>query len=254
VFVRPAPPTGGSDVLEMWDHPPGTNLPSDSVRRIDGVDSALKYLRLKVGGDAAAIPKVDITSLGFTDTTFVAVSGDFTHIAFGYGNTGVAGNIFVSSPGFFSPIFSQKDLTNNAAEQIFGLALDKFGNNVGAHGAASYFASIDVPFHLRLQGKFSTPAHGAGIAYHPDADGVNSPSPSERLAFVASDDATIQILDVAHYLSAGLLPIKTKLYGPLRASRPFPGDPPDVVLKLVGVATTGMVVIDVRAPNFTPVP
>jgi len=110
------------------------------------------------------------------------------------------------------------------------------------------------PFHLRLQGKFNTFSHGAGIAFHPAARGANTPNPAERLAFLASDNATISILDVAHYLSAGTLPIKTKLYGPLRVSRPFPTDPPDVVLKLFGIATTRLVVIDVRAVNMNPVP
>ena len=254
IFVRPALATSGlPDTLVMWDHPPGTTLPSDSVRKVNGVGAAVLAIQAKVGSDIVAIPRVDITSIGLTDTTFVAVSGDRNWIAFGDGNTAGAGNIFMASPGFFSPIFSQTDLTNNAAERIFGLALDSTGITVAAHGTQSYFASVDVPFHLRLQGMFSTFSTGAGIAFHPAARGTNTP-PDERLAFVASDDGTIQIMDVAHYLSAGVLPIKQKLYGPLRVSRRFPSDPPEVILKLYGVATSGLVVIDVRATDFIPVP
>jgi hypothetical protein len=254
IYVKPALATSGlPDTLVIWDHPPGTTLPSDSVQRVTGVGSAVAGIQAKVGSDIVAIPRVDVGSIGLTDTTFVATSGDRNWIAFGYGNTAAAGNIFMASPGFFSPIFSQTDLTNNAAEHIFGLALDSTGITVGAHGAESYFGSVDVPFHLRLQGKFTTFSHGAGIAFHPSARGTATPV-GERLSFVASDDATIQILDVAHYLAAGRLPIKTKLYGPLRVSRRFPSDPPDVVLKLYGVATTGLVVIDVRDVNMSPVP
>jgi len=254
IFVRPAlASTGLPDTLEVWDHPPGTTLPSDSVRTTGGVGSAVQKIQAKVGSDIIAIPRVDVTSIGLTDTTFVAVSADRNWVAFGYGNTSGAGNIFMASPGFRSPIFSQTDLTNNAAERIFGLALDSTGITVAGHGTESYFASVDVPFHLRLQGKFATFQKGAGIAFHPGARGTNTPS-AERVAFVASEDATIEILDIAHYLSVGELPIKTKLYGPLRVSRRFPSDPPEVVLKLYGVAATGLVVIDVRATNYTPIP
>lgn len=254
IFVRPALASSGfPDTLVIWDHPPGTTLPSDSVRKVDGVGSAVLAIQAKVGSDIVAIPRVDVNSIGLTDTTFVAVSGDRNWIGFGYGNTSGAGNLFMASPGFFSPIFSQTDLTNNAAEKIFGLALDSTGITVAGHGTESYFASVDVPFHLRLQGKFSTFQKGAGIAFHPAARGTNTP-PDERIAFVASDDATVEIVDIAHYLSVGELPIKTKLYGPLRVSRRFPSDPPEVVLKLYGIATTGLVVIDVRATNYTPIP
>ena len=254
VFVRPAlSSTGLPDTLEIWDHPPGTTLPSDSVRTTQGVGAGVQGIQAKVGSDILAIPRVDVGSVGLTDTTFVAVSGDRNWIAFGYANTAGAGNIFMASPGFRSPIFSQTDLTNNAAEHIFGLALDSIGITVAAHGGESYFASVDVPFHLRLQGKFATFQKGGGIAFHPGARGTNTP-PDERVAFVASDDATIEILDIAHYLSVGELPIKTKLYGPLRVSRRFPSDPPEVVLKLYGVTTAGLVVIDVRATNYTPIP
>jgi hypothetical protein len=254
IFVRPALASSGlPDTLEVWDHPPGTTLPSDSVRTTGGVGSAVQAIQAKVGSDIIAIPRVDVTSIGLTDTTFVAVSADRNWVAFGYGNTSGAGNIFMASPGFRSPIFSQTDLTNNAAERIFGLALDSTGITVAGHGSESYFASVDVPFHLRLQGKFATFQKGGGIAFHPGARGTNTPI-DERVSFVASDDATIEIVDIAHYLSVGELPIKTKLYGPLRVSRRFPSDPPEVVLKLYGVATTGLVVIDVRATNYTPIP
>jgi hypothetical protein len=220
-----------------------------------GVGAALAAIQAAVNSDVIANSNVNVSSIGITDTTFVAVSGDRNWIAYGSGHTAGAGNIFMSSasPQFFSPIFQQTDLTNNAAEHVFGLALDSTGSFVAAHGSESYFAAVQNPFHLRLQGKFSTFATGAGIAFHPAERGTSTPD-SARLAFVASDNLQIEALDVAHYLSAGVFPVKGKLYGPLRATRKFPSDPNSVVLKLFGVTSEGLVIIDVRSANITTVP
>lgn len=254
ILIRPA--LGGSgqpDTLVLFDHAPGTLAASDSVRSTTGFGAALAAMQALNGSDVGAVARVDPTSIGFTDTSFVAVSGDRQWIAFGNGNTTGAGFVFMASPTFFSPIFVQQDLTNNASERIFGLALDSTGSMVGAHGSESYFAAVENPFHLRLEGKFDTFAAGSGIAFHPGARGPTTPL-LERLAFLASDDASIEVLDVAHFLSAGRLPIKEKLYGPLRVTRRFPSDPANVVAKLYGVTTTGLVVIDVVDSNLTPVP
>jgi hypothetical protein len=245
-----------NDTLFLCDHAPGTLSVGSCISNASGVGSSMVAIRAAVGSDVYAIPNVDEGSIGLTDTTFVAVSGDRNWIAFGSGNTAKAGNVFMSAanPSYFSPILTQEDLTNNAAEHIFGLALDSTGATVGAHGAESYFASVENPFHLRLQGSYSTFATGAGIAFHPAERGFDITPPAQRLAFVASDNLTIEVLDVAHFLNAGSLPTKGKLYGPLRVTRKFPGDPANVVLKLYGVTTEGLVIIDVRDANITPVP
>ena len=52
----------------------------------------------------------------------------------------------------------------------------------------------------------------------------------------------------------GSLATKYNLYGPLRASLPFPGDDPSVVFKLFGVSSAGLVVIDVTASDILPGP
>ena len=147
---------------------------------------------------------------------------------------------------------TQKDLTNNASEHIYGLALDSIGLTVAAHGDESFFASIDVPFHLRLQGKYSNSSPGMGITFHPQAKA--SAGDVQRTAYVASGNQTIEILDIFHYLNRGTLPIKTNLYGPLRAALPGASDPPDVILKLFGISPNGLVVIDVRASDILPSP
>ena len=94
---------------------------------------------------------------------------------------------------------------------------------------------------------------GAGIAFHPDADG-NSTANASRVAFVASSNGSIEIMDVAYYINRGRLNIKGKLYGPLRVSKRFPSDPADVVLKVFGLTSEGLVVIDLRAEDIKPGP
>jgi len=59
---------------------------------------------------------------------------------------------------------------------------------------------------------------------------------------------------VAYYINRGKLTLKNNLYGPLRVSRPFPGDPANVVLKLFGLSSTGLVVIDLTAADIKPGP
>ena len=79
--------------------------------------------------------------------------------------------------------------------------------------------------------------------------------PISRLAFVASANGTIEAVDIAYYdFVRGALATKFNLYGPLRASLPFPGDDPSIVLKLFGVSSTGLVVIDVTAADIKPGP
>jgi len=212
------------------------------------------------GGDAIAIGRLDLSTLGLTDTTFVATSGDRSWVAFGEGDTkGSVGRIMMANdvsgsvPGFFSPSIPVQDLLNNASESVSGLALDATGQTVAARGASSYFATVNNPFHLRLQGVYDSFSKGAGIAFDPKANGLTTPA-SDRLAFVASANGSIEIVDIVHYVNRGTLPIKANLYGPLRASLPFPGDPPDVVLKLFGLTSTGLVVIDLRAGDILPAP
>src|SRR5204862_7671019 len=93
-----------------------------------------------------------------------------------------------------SPAVNGADLSNNAADKIFGVALDKTGQTLGIHGAESYFAAVELPFTQRLQGKKSTFATGAGITFHPNADGTGTPA-ADRLAFVASATESIEVID-----------------------------------------------------------
>jgi hypothetical protein len=171
--VRALVSTAAPDTLVLYDHPPGTIMPSDSAVSTVGVGAAVAALRALNGSDVSFVQGADVSALGLTDTTFVATSGDRRWVAFGEGNTS-NGRIVMASKGFFSPVISQLDLTANTAERVNGLALDLTGATMAAHGIESYFTAVDLPFHLRLQGKYTSNASGAGIVFHPQANGVTS--------------------------------------------------------------------------------
>src|SRR5688572_22644046 len=258
--VVPASATStANDELTLCDHASGTTASATCVTSTLGIVDAINNLKAAVPlSDIEYGANLDEKSIGLSDTTFATSSGDGKWIAFGEGNTGSYGRALMLRDGgtvpgkytFASPAINVGDLIKNAADKVFGIALDKTGKTLGIHGAESYFAAVEQPFNLRLQGKKSTFNQGAGITFHPNADGTGT-AQAERLAFVASANGSIEMIDIAYYdFQRGALATKYNLYGPLRASLPFPGDDPSVVFKLFGVSSAGLVVIDVTASDI----
>ena len=259
--VVPAAATSpANDALTLCDHASGSTAAATCVTSTLGILDAINALKATVPqSDVDFGVNLDESSLGLSDTTFAAASGDGRWISFGEGNTTRAyGRDLLllddgSVPGkytYASPAINVTDLINNAADKIYGVALDKTGKTLGLHGAESYFAAVSQPFTQRLQGKKTTFGKGAGITFHPNADGTTTPA-ADRLAFVASANGSIEMIDIAYYdFQRGSLATKYNLYGPLRASLPFPGDDPSVVFKLFGVSSSGLVVIDVTAADI----
>jgi hypothetical protein len=268
--------SAASDTLYLCDHPTGTAQPSLCARSAVGILSAIDSLRAKVPTTDVVIARnKSAGSLGLTDTTFVAASGDGRAIAFGEGHTAPFSRAMIafdtlhvvdpSLTGTYSsasPSVSITDLVNNSADQIFGVALDSAGQTLAIHGVETSFATVLNPFALRLQGKKTTFSSGAGVAFHPQANGITT-AQDKRLAFVASNNGTVELIDIAYYdFNRGTLATKYNLYGPLRASLPFPTDnqgilpsnPNYVVLKLFGVSQKGLVVIDVTSRDILPGP
>lgn len=247
------PTSPKSDTLFIWDHPYGQKTGVIAVSDTNPLNAIAQAVA--AGSDAEAILRLDQASLGLTDTTFAAVSGNRNWIAFGEGHTAGAGRVMMmkdsagATPNFFSPLVTVKDLTNNASEQVFGLALDRSGGTVASHGTQSYFAMVEDPFHLRLQGKYDSADNGAGIAFHPNADGILSPA-DQRLAFVGSASGQVEIVDIAYYIARGKLQLKSPIYGPIRTSGPMPGDSPDVVMKLYALSKDGLIVVDLTAADI----
>ena len=259
VIKAPAGSVNVSDSIFACDHTPGTALPQTCVTdpTAAGIEAKLKAA---VNSDIQEVVGLDVTTLNLNDTTFVAKSGDREWIGFGEGNTqGSPGRIIMThdAPTFdglsVSGSISMQDVINNASAIVTGLAIDSTGQLVGAHGSqASYFASIPQPLNLRLQGTYQSQDQGAGIAFSPGANGPTTANLNDRIAFVASANGTIDIVDVAHFNNRGTLRLKYGLYGPIRATRPLPGDPSDIVLKLYGMTTNGLVVINLRASDIKP--
>jgi hypothetical protein len=245
-----------NDEITLCDHNSGTVDPEVCVSSTNGLADAVAALKVAVPGTDVEIQNnIDMASLGFTDTTFVAASVDGKFIAFGEGHSApTARAILLHDDGVSAPQASGslyvKDLILNAADQVFGIALDSTGQTLGVHGNETYFTKVSYPFEERLQGKRSTFATGAGIAFHPGANGPGTPA-DKRLAFVASNNGTIEAIDIAYYdFVRGTLATKYNLYGALRVTQPFPGDAPNVVLKLFGLSKSGLVIIDVTAADL----
>jgi hypothetical protein len=251
------PTSTESDTLFIWDHPYGQKTGVIAVSDINPMNAVAAAVA--AGSDAEAILRLDLGSLGLTDTTFVAVSGNRNWIAFGEGHTSGAGRVMMvkdsagAVPNFFSPLVTVQDLTNNASEKVFGLALDRSGGTIASHGLQSYFAMVADPFHLRLQGKYDSADNGAGIAFHPKADGILT-SADNRLAFVGSASGVIEVIDIAYYISRGRIQLKSPIYGPLRTSGPMPGDSPDVILKVYAMSKDGLIVINLTTADIKPGP
>jgi hypothetical protein len=247
------PTSPESDTLYIFDHPYGQKSGVITVKDPIPVNAVASVIG--GGSDAEIVLRLDVAALGLTDTTFAAASGDRQWVAFGEGHTARVGRTIMVAdsvgpvPNFFSPIVTIEDLTDNASEKVFGLALDKSGTTVASHGSQSYFSFVSDPFHLRLQGKYDSADDGAGIAFHPRANGTLT-TQADRIAFVASASGAIEVVDVAYYINRARLQLKNPIYGPLRASLPMPGDPPEVVLKLYAVSEQGLVVIDLTAKDI----
>jgi hypothetical protein len=245
-----------NDAITLCDHNSGTLDPKQCVRSTNGLADAVAQLRALVPGtDIAIRNQINIASLGFKDTTYVAASKDGKQIAFGEGNRSPTARTILLHDDGLTPVAASAsalvvDLINNASDQVFGIALDSTGQTLGVHGNETYFTKVGFPFELRLQGKKSTFATGAGVAFHPGANGPGTPQ-DQRLAFVASSNGTVEAVDIAYYdFNRGSLATKFNLYGPLRVSRPFPGDPANVVLKLFGLNKSGLVIINVTAADL----
>jgi hypothetical protein len=245
-----------NDAITLCDHNSGTLDPTVCVTSTSGISDAVTQLRAAVPGtDVVLRNQINLAALGFKDTTYVAASEDGKSIAFGEGNRAPLARTILLRDDGVNPVAASNsalvtDLINNASDQVFGVALDSTGQTLGIHGNETYFTKVSYPFELRLQGKKSTFATGAGIAFHPGANGPGTPQ-DQRLAFVASNNGTIEAVDIAYYdFNRGSLATKYNLYGPLRATHPFPGDPANVVLKLFGLSQKGLVIIDVTSADL----
>ena len=264
--AKSAPSSSQSDTLVLCDHKYGSALVTDNFCLIDTTTVGAVKLDSIAGGDALAVLNLDVTSLSFQDTTFLASSGDRSWIGFGEGDSkGLSGRVVMvndPTPGpldprklFTSPNVTVTDLTDNASEHVAGIAIDSLGLLLGTHGANNtYLSYLDNPFHLRLAGEYAVASKvDGGVAFDPHLNGENTPA-ADRVGFTVTSSNQIDIFDAAQYANRGILKLKNSVYGPLRVSGPMPGDPPTTVLKVFAMTNKGMVVINLSAADIKPAP
>jgi hypothetical protein len=246
---------GEPDIIIICDHTPG-DMPSTAlcVQNLTVEGAVAELNSAPTNGNVVGVKDLSVESLSLPDTNFVAVGGDRRRVAFGEANTGGrAGRVLLLDDPTGTPAGSEKysaplevtDLTNNASDRVFGIDINANSTNIGVHGIETFFADSS----LRLQGKFATFNTGAGIAFHPRNVEEQTADSTARVAFVASGDFSIQIVDSYSYRLRGRIPLRTNLYGPLRAVLPTSGElasDPSLVVKLFGLTPEGIVIIDVR--------
>ena len=249
--------TGVPDTIIVCDHAVGADPSTSQCVKDTEIPVAVAALRA-IGANVTDVKDLSVSSLSLPDTNFVAVGGDRRRVAFGEANTGGgAGRVMLvydpsGTPAggeqYSAPI-DVRDLTNNASDKVFGVAINNNSTNIAVHGVETFFSDSS----LRLQGKFATFSTGAGVAFHPGNVDEETADLSARVAFVASGDASIQIVDTYSYRLRGRIPIRANLYGPLRAVPPTPAErasTPSLVVKLFGLTPEGLVMIDVHASDI----
>jgi hypothetical protein len=257
---------GGSRQFVICDHTRGLADPAGRSCIIAGdslADASLKLVPkiLGEGWDVEIYSDLSIPSIGLRDTTFVAASGDREFVAFGEADTpDRAGRIILyrSATQSITNTLQVSDLPGNAEQAVFGLALNGDGSLGVARGTNAYFFGPDTPGGpnvLRLLGvNENISAFGTGAALHPDNDQFSIGNDIERLSFLGSGDARIEMVDTHFFsFSRGQIIIRDPIIGPLRVTLPLPGDPANLVVKLYGITENGVVVIPVKDTDVRPV-
>ncbi|MDT8367900.1 MAG: hypothetical protein RQ745_01745 [Longimicrobiales bacterium] len=229
----------GDPVLRFFDHFPGDEsmpITADIVLgTADDPSVAAADLRSQ-GSDVFITPAArwNIESLGFSDTTFIARSGDREFVLIGEGGVGPVARVLMYSarPDEVVSLTGQipvNDFLQNTSIPIRGIGVNFDGTLSVARADAAYFFDQ----RLRLNGlvPIENPGAGRGAALHPlhaNAPGLVNPGgayvPDTHLAFVGSGDRTIEIMDTQKFERIGTVTIRDVVTGPLKAILPLPGD------------------------------
>jgi hypothetical protein len=227
-------------VIQLIDHLPGfpDSIITGVARSSDGdaVNIAAAELISK-GSDIfiAAGTKWNIQSMAFLDTTYVAASGDGGWVAVGEGGASPAGRVlaYQAKPTVqtgLSRWMQVANLLENPSEEVRGIGLNYDGTLGVVRGRfAAYFIT---PEDLILQGgtEIENSTLGSGATLHPlHANGSTVTRrgeyrPDTHLAFVASGNRTVDIIDTWRFKRVGRIYTRDIITGPLRAVLPFPED------------------------------
>jgi YVTN family beta-propeller protein len=216
---------------------------SDTLRivRYDGNTGAQTVLV----PDSAHIT-VDISKLGFRDTTFVRNSGNFQRAIIAEGGSvlgsramsyTVDGGIQNFQDTGISGAANVSDFVANTFQTISGVAVNFDGALSAIRGDSTYIINPQ----LRLQGLLQTKAGPGGVDFHPRNIGANVVPTTKRLAFAASTLPEIEIYDTYTYALVGTIPLRDPIIGPIRSACR------NGTLVIVGATAKGLVITNLPA-------
>ncbi|MGH7651414.1 MAG: YncE family protein [Gemmatimonadaceae bacterium] len=213
------------------------------VIRFDGnTGAATTLVPYTTGSPTSTV--IDISRLGFRDTTFVRGSGNFQRAIFGEGGAvnGSRAMTYDVSKGSdparpwidlgVSPASDVSDFIANAFSKVQGVAINRDGSLVAIRGDSTYLLNGT----LRLQGVLPTSAGDAGLDFHPSNDATMFPLLS-RLIFAASSQPLIDVYDTFCYQKVATIQIRDPIIGPVKAALR-----PNGQLVLVGATARGVVI------------
>lgn len=238
------------DLLFICDHNRGSTTTTCFSVGIP-ISDAFDSVAARPLWDTQVFFNLDIASIGLRDTTFVAEAGNRQYLAFGEGATGSQPGRIMMYQAVDSTVSSKvqvEDLIGNASEPVRGLALNFDGSLGVARGEKAYFFDTG----LRLQGSNANVSpDGIGAAFHPDYSNARTADDSRQLSFLGSSDGRIDVIDAFHFCRRGTLFIRDPISGPVKTTRPFPGDPASVRVKVFAKTPSGVVVVDVLNTDVT---
>ena len=224
---------------------------------------------------------VNLQELAFRDTTFVRNSGNFTHTVIGEGCCGVT---LARALGYNGNrlLLRTVDTTVVENDTIIGPSEVDFGITPGLRvrdfiaNTATEVKSVGINFNgltnlvradsvyvldeaLRLAGIIAVGGQNPGMdinfqhAFDPFVGGTSgtfggTADSSLRMAFVARDDANIDVYDTFFFEKVTTIPIRDPVIGPLRVALLPSGDQ-----LIVGVTGRGVVTVQIpQIPNTFP--
>jgi hypothetical protein len=248
---------------------------ADSVRIIPGDEETPARLKVCFGttcfeGDSGTVIDEILASdfgaqLGtkeyrpefeFSDTTFVAVSGNHRAVVFGRSGVGSdPGRIFRfedEGDGFAVNSGNTADLLKNAHENVFGLALNLDGSLGIARGQQSYVFDRN----LRLHGVITTGIPSGGVAINPRQGTCPGQSSPECVAFVSGVEPGggpyIDVVDTFHFDTLRRIPILEPVTGSLLAVPVGAPGSVGVRFRVYGIVPSGLVTVEIYPQDLVP--
>jgi hypothetical protein len=192
----------------------------------------------------------NIADVGLSDTTFVAVSGDRSTVAFGEGarlNARIP--VFTVQGSELRLTGNLFDLINNTNERVIGLGL----NYDGSLGVARGFGTYYFDRQARLQGTTAAATPAGGVAMHPDNRGYPG-NAANRVSFVSGKDAAdnpyIDVFDTFNFLPVRRIYLRDPVIGAIAVAPRGPGDPANVAHRLYAITSGGIVAVEVLTTDL----